>query len=63
FLQIWYGLHPMDLLNLARTSRPLRKDLLDRASSCLWKTALAKVDGLPPCPNDLAEPAFVNLAF
>ncbi|KAJ7470846.1 hypothetical protein FB451DRAFT_972861, partial [Mycena latifolia] len=61
--QIYSSLTPLDLLQLARTSRPMRQDLFDLSSRRLWKTALSRVNGLPPCPPGISEPAYANLAF
>lgn len=53
----------MDLLNLARTTKDLRLFLMKSSSSQFWKAARLNVDALPPCPDDLSEPAYANLLF
>ncbi|KAI9566219.1 hypothetical protein HD554DRAFT_2329841 [Boletus coccyginus] len=55
--------HPLDLLNLARTCRSLRDLLMDKASGFVWKTARRQVQGLPDCPADMTEPEYANLLF
>ncbi|KAI9454591.1 hypothetical protein HD554DRAFT_2031241 [Boletus coccyginus] len=55
--------HPLDLLNLARTCKSLRELLMDKASEFVWKTARGQVRGLPDCPADMTEPEYANLVF
>ncbi|KAH9833534.1 uncharacterized protein C8Q71DRAFT_773902 [Rhodofomes roseus] len=55
--------HPRELLTLARTTKWFRSLLMRRNSAYLWREALRTVQGLPPCPPELAEPAWVALAF
>ncbi|KAL4252492.1 hypothetical protein ABKN59_002773 [Abortiporus biennis] len=56
-------MHPMDLLNLARTTREFRALLMSRSSSSFWKASRVNVDGLPDCPSFLSEPQYANLVF
>ncbi|KAF8549225.1 hypothetical protein OG21DRAFT_1515448 [Imleria badia] len=56
-------IHPLDLLNLARTCKSLRILLMDRASEFIWRAARRQFEDLPDCPDDLSEPAYANLAF
>lgn len=56
-------MHPRDLLNLARTSKPVRALLISRSAKPFWKASIAGVEGLPKCPPYLSEPAFVNLLY
>ncbi|KAF8141420.1 hypothetical protein EV363DRAFT_1204107 [Boletus edulis] len=56
-------IHPLDLLNLARTCKSLRELLMDKSSEFVWKTARRQVRGLPDCPADLTEPEYANLVF
>ncbi|KAF9234857.1 hypothetical protein BU15DRAFT_25152, partial [Melanogaster broomeanus] len=56
-------LHPMDLLNLARTTKAFRQLLMRKSSAFVWKAALGRVEGLPACPPDLNEPQYAYLAF
>ncbi|KAF9218732.1 hypothetical protein BS17DRAFT_761974 [Gyrodon lividus] len=60
---IFSFLQPMDLLNLARTTKAFRQLLMRRSSVSVWKTARGGVEGLPDCPPDLSEPQYANLAF
>ncbi|KAI0083912.1 hypothetical protein BDY19DRAFT_611129 [Irpex rosettiformis] len=64
-VEICSHLHPRDLLHLARSSKVLRKFFMSRNSTLAWKAArLTLIDPLlPPCPNDLSEPAYANLMF
>ncbi|KAH6872033.1 hypothetical protein BKA70DRAFT_294738 [Coprinopsis sp. MPI-PUGE-AT-0042] len=62
--EIFSKLHPLDLLTLARTAKSLRAVLLDRSAGSLWKESLEHhVPGLPTCPDDVSEPAWVDLAL
>ncbi|KAI0779425.1 hypothetical protein C8Q74DRAFT_689905 [Fomes fomentarius] len=61
--EIFSLMHPRDLLNLARTSKPLRALLMNRQSAPFWKAARQQVEGLPDCPPYLSEPEYANLAF
>ncbi|KAJ2927089.1 hypothetical protein H1R20_g10020, partial [Candolleomyces eurysporus] len=54
-------LSPLDLLRLARTTKALRAFLMSKSSSAIWKSSLAAIEGLPPCPEDLSEPQYANL--
>ena len=56
-------IHPLDLLNLARTWGSLRQLLMDKYSAFVWKAARSQVAGLPDCPADLTEPEYANLVF
>ena len=56
-------LHPMDLLNLARTTKDFRSFLMKKSAAPFWKAARKNVEGLPECPEDLSEPQYVNLLF
>ncbi|KAG2020968.1 hypothetical protein CC2G_006248 [Coprinopsis cinerea AmutBmut pab1-1] len=62
-LEILGKVDPADLLQLARTSWGLRGILMSKRSSPIWKTSLASVEGLPPCPEDLDLPQWVELVF
>ena len=61
--QIFHFLHPRDLLNLARTSKDFRALLMDRKSAPWWRATRSQIEGLPPCPKTLSEPAYANLLF
>ncbi|THH17874.1 hypothetical protein EW146_g3017 [Bondarzewia mesenterica] len=60
---IFRRLTPRDLLQLARTSKALRKVLLSRASVLVWKSARLEFPGMPvpDPPNDVSEPQWANL--
>ncbi|KAF9466241.1 hypothetical protein BDZ94DRAFT_1251484 [Collybia nuda] len=61
--EIFGHLNPLDVLYLARTTKPLRDVLMRRSAMSVWKRALANVNGLPECPSDLAEPQWASLVF
>jgi hypothetical protein len=62
-VQIFSRVQPIDLLQLARTSKALRAHLISRSSAPIWVACRQQVDGLPPCPGHLSEPRYFNLAF
>ncbi|KAH8099253.1 hypothetical protein BXZ70DRAFT_1009070 [Cristinia sonorae] len=61
--EVFSHMHPLDLLNLCRTSKSFRQLLMDKTSVIFWKAARKNVDGLPQCPSFMSEPAFANLLF
>lgn len=61
--QIFGHLNPVDVLQLARTTKALRDILMRRSALSVWKYALGNVEGLPDCPSDLAEPQWAALVF
>ncbi|KAG9002425.1 hypothetical protein FRB94_003944 [Tulasnella sp. JGI-2019a] len=62
--EIFRWLEPLDLLQLARSTRALRNHLMSKASSNLWKASrLNVIGGTPECPEYLSEPAFARLLF
>ncbi|KAF8838078.1 hypothetical protein BDN67DRAFT_934394 [Paxillus ammoniavirescens] len=61
--QIFTFLHPMDLLNLTRTTKAFRQLLMQKSSAFAWKTARGQLEGFPDCPSDLSEPEYANLVF
>jgi hypothetical protein len=61
--QIFGHLLPLDVLNLSRTTKQIRRVLLHRSSVFIWKAARANVLGFPECPQFMSEPAYANLAF
>ncbi|EIW52750.1 uncharacterized protein TRAVEDRAFT_90169, partial [Trametes versicolor FP-101664 SS1] len=63
FYEIVSHLHPLDLINVARTSKPLRTLLMTRKSRSVWRSCLGNVRGLPPCPDEMNEPAYAALLF
>ncbi|KAI0792955.1 hypothetical protein BC629DRAFT_332084 [Irpex lacteus] len=62
-LEICSYLHPKDLLHLARSTKGLRRFFMSKESLPFWKAArlAATEPRLPPCPEDMCEPAFINL--
>lgn len=53
----------MDVLSLSRTTRDLRKILLQRHARGVWRSSLVGIRGLPACPPDLNEIQYASLAF
>ena len=61
--QVFSHLHPIDLLNLARTCKSFRRYLMSKKKAKgVWRAARGNVE-LPDCPAHLSEPAYANLAF
>ncbi len=61
--QVYSYLYPRDLLALARTCKRFRAFLLHRSNESLWRAARENVGNLPPCPQFMSAPAFLNLLF
>ena len=62
--QIASHLKPLDVLYLARVSRPFRHMLLSPSSRHVWIAARKNVyPKLPDCPRDLDEPLYAHLVF
>ncbi|KII92062.1 hypothetical protein PLICRDRAFT_459387 [Plicaturopsis crispa FD-325 SS-3] len=63
--EIFRLLQPIDILNLARSTKPLRAILMSRSSRTVWKSALSNYGPrqVPACPFELNEPQYVDLAF
>jgi len=61
--EIFSLVQPIDLLQLARTNKTLRRYLMNRSSAPIWAASCQQVDGLPFCPKHLSYPQYVNLAF
>lgn len=55
----------MDLVNLSRTSKALRRLLMSRKSMWVWIAARRNtgVTGAPDPPEDMSEPAWALLLF
>ncbi|KAG1828151.1 hypothetical protein EV424DRAFT_1387426 [Suillus variegatus] len=62
--EIFWYLHPLDLVYLTRVSKHFRLFLLSRRKAkSIWTGALKRIDRLPQCPSYLSEPAYANLLF
>ncbi|KAI0268999.1 hypothetical protein BGY98DRAFT_318472 [Russula aff. rugulosa BPL654] len=59
------GLGPIDLVNLARTSKALRQLLMSRKSMWVWIVARRNAGAVmaPDPPEDMSEPAWALLLF
>ncbi|TBU32433.1 hypothetical protein BD311DRAFT_654742 [Dichomitus squalens] len=62
-IEIFAFMHPRDLLNLARTTKPFRSLLMAKTARKMWEAVMARVEGLLPCPPYMSEPAYINLLF
>ncbi|KAI1789087.1 hypothetical protein LXA43DRAFT_1096656 [Ganoderma leucocontextum] len=63
FFEVAGHLHPLDMLNLARTSKSFRSVLLAKSSRSAWIASLTSVDTLPSCPHNMSEPLYAALLF
>ena len=63
YVQIFGKLDPIDVLHMARTTKELRAILMSRSAVMIWREALGNISGLPPCPDDLNEPQWVDLVY
>ncbi|KIM49545.1 hypothetical protein M413DRAFT_438730 [Hebeloma cylindrosporum] len=61
--EIFSHLDPPDLINLSRTSKLLRKELLDPDITSVWKSSISNIPGLPERPDDLSYPRYAELVF
>ncbi|KAJ7047061.1 hypothetical protein C8F04DRAFT_1062608 [Mycena alexandri] len=63
--EIFSLVHPLDLINLTRTTKPFRLFLLNRANVGIWRATFAAVHaaGLPECPPYASELAWARLVF
>ncbi|KAF8997045.1 hypothetical protein BDQ17DRAFT_1363625, partial [Cyathus striatus] len=64
FYEILGQLQPVDLLHIARTTKPLRNTVLSRSATASWKLAFSNLaSGLPACANDMSEQSYASLLF
>ncbi|KAK0195043.1 hypothetical protein F5146DRAFT_1023974 [Armillaria mellea] len=66
-LDIWFEvlgwLDPVDLLQLARSTKSIRNILMSCSSASAWKAARSNIPGLPEPAPGMSEPAWANLIF
>ncbi|KAF7797782.1 hypothetical protein EIP86_008983 [Pleurotus ostreatoroseus] len=62
-VEIFGFLGPLDVLHLARASKFVRSKLMNPVSMVCWQATWTNAKGLPPCPVDMAAPAFVSLMY
>lgn len=62
FLGVVHYLQPIDLLQLARTSKQFRAILLSRSTALDWDVAYENI-GAPPFPRDVSAPAWTYFLF
>ncbi|KAF8997057.1 hypothetical protein BDQ17DRAFT_1329561 [Cyathus striatus] len=60
---LYEQLEPLDLVQLTRTSKALRKILSEKSTLFIWRQARSNMDGIPECPDDLSEPAYATFLF
>ncbi|KAL1699660.1 hypothetical protein EV121DRAFT_215785 [Schizophyllum commune] len=60
--EILSNTHPIDLLRMSRTTKPLRRTLTSRSSIWIWKKSYGAHPDLPAVPEDLNIPQFMSLA-
>ncbi|KAG8975303.1 hypothetical protein FRC05_005861 [Tulasnella sp. 425] len=63
FAEVCRYLKPVDLLQLARSSRRLREILTSKDAKNIWRTSRLLIEGLPDCPSDMSEPQYATLMF
>ncbi|KAL1661146.1 hypothetical protein GGF50DRAFT_129712 [Schizophyllum commune] len=54
--------HPIDLLQISRATKTLRRTLMSRSSIWIWKKSYAAHPDLPAVPEDMNIPQFMSLA-
>ncbi|KLO19567.1 hypothetical protein SCHPADRAFT_898845 [Schizopora paradoxa] len=64
FCEILEHLHPLDLLNLARSSRTLHEFIISRRMGGVWQSCLG-AQGVPQLPHDVPinEPQLASMLF
>ncbi|KAF9006218.1 hypothetical protein BDZ89DRAFT_914655, partial [Hymenopellis radicata] len=66
-LDVWFEilsyLDPLDLLRISRTTKNLRQLVMSKSSAFIWEWARLATEGLPPRPDDLNDPQYINLLF
>lgn len=60
---VYSQLAPKDLIALARTTKQLRKYILDKSARPIWQASLANVPPSLSCPPELSEPAYAAIVF
>ncbi|KAL1754816.1 hypothetical protein FB107DRAFT_214895 [Schizophyllum commune] len=60
--EILSNTHPIDLLQISRATRTLRRTLMSRSSNWIWKKSYAAHPDLPAVPEDMTIPQFMSLA-
>ncbi|KAF9474400.1 hypothetical protein BDN70DRAFT_898994 [Pholiota conissans] len=66
YLTIWwiYGLlHPIDLYHAICSTKRLRRFLLDKKSSFIWKESFLNYPVIPFYPDDVSAPKWASLLF
>ncbi|GLB43773.1 hypothetical protein LshimejAT787_1402850 [Lyophyllum shimeji] len=63
FYEILTYLRPVDLLRVARTTKYLRSLVMRYSSAWVWVLAFARNPSVPPCPDDMPHPKWVDLLF
>ncbi|KZS95261.1 hypothetical protein SISNIDRAFT_360267 [Sistotremastrum niveocremeum HHB9708] len=63
FLLIAGHLNPLDVLQMSRASRGLRRLLMHPSGRHIWVQARSNIEDLPPCPDKLNEAQYASLLF
>ena len=63
FTEIASYLLPADIIVLSRLNKFFRGLLMNKSSAHVWHSSMRNVKGLPPCPEDLSIPHYLNLLF
>ncbi|KAG8863984.1 hypothetical protein FRB96_006857 [Tulasnella sp. 330] len=61
--EIFKWTHPVTLLQLARTNKALRNDLMSKSATKTWESARANELDFLPCPSYLSEPRWVAFSM
>ncbi|KAF8996659.1 hypothetical protein BDQ17DRAFT_1249555 [Cyathus striatus] len=61
--EIFGMLDPLDLVQLTRTTKAIRKMLASNSALWVWIHSRSNVNRLPECPNDMTEWAYAALMF
>jgi len=62
-VKIFERLHPIELYNLIRTTKSIRKLLLNQEAWSIWHRSYAKHKEVPSCPSDTSYPRWTTLLF
>ncbi|KAF7308186.1 F-box domain-containing protein [Mycena chlorophos] len=62
-LEILAYLHPLELIQLSRTSKPLRDIVLSPVADSTWRTSFLLDESTPPCPDRYPPRRWARLLF
>lgn len=61
--EVFQHVEPSALLQLSRSARSFRNLLMSRSARPIWQSSLASVEDLPPTPDTMNEPQYVDLVW